>query len=67
MKIEKTVELLSTQLKNSQQEVEFLKRKYKLMWNKAVDNFKEKVIYAFCEILEEFGNEGFSAKTSNLG
>ncbi|ASM37130.1 DUF3972 domain-containing protein [Campylobacter sputorum] len=38
----KTVELLSTQLKNSQQEVEFLKRKYKLMWNKAVDNFKEK-------------------------
>lgn len=38
----KTVDLLSNQLKSSQQEVEFLKRKYKLMWNKAVDNFKEK-------------------------
>lgn len=38
----KTVDLLSEQLKNSQQEVEFLKRKYKLMWNKAIDNFKER-------------------------
>lgn len=38
----KTVDLLSEQLKNSQQEVEFLKRKYKLMWNKAIDNFKDK-------------------------
>lgn len=38
----KTVETLTNQLKISQQEVEFLKRKYKLMWNKAVDNFKEK-------------------------
>lgn len=38
----KTVEILSAQLKNSQNEVEFLKRKYKLMWNKAVENFKSK-------------------------
>ncbi|MBC2883011.1 MAG: DUF3972 domain-containing protein [Campylobacter sp.] len=36
----KTVETLTKQLKNSQDEVEFLKRKYKLMWNKAVENFK---------------------------
>jgi len=36
----RTVETLTKQLKNSQDEVEFLKRKYKLMWNKAVENFK---------------------------
>ncbi len=36
----KTIEALQTQLKISQDEVEFLKRKYKLMWNKAVDNYK---------------------------
>ncbi|WP_314979587.1 DUF3972 domain-containing protein, partial [Campylobacter rectus] len=36
----RTVETLTSQLKNSQEEVEFLKRKYKLMWNKAVENFK---------------------------
>ncbi len=36
----KTIETLQTQLKISQDEVEFLKRKYKLMWNRAVDNFK---------------------------
>lgn len=36
----KTVETLTTQLKISQDEVEFLKRKYKLMWNKAVENYK---------------------------
>ena len=36
----RTVEALTSQLKNSQEEVEFLKRKYKLMWNKAVENFK---------------------------
>ncbi|AGZ81887.1 DUF3972 domain-containing protein [Campylobacter fetus] len=36
----KTVETLTNQLKISQDEVEFLKRKYKLMWNKAVENFK---------------------------
>ncbi|MGP1484969.1 MAG: DUF3972 domain-containing protein [Campylobacter sp.] len=37
----KTVETLTNQLKISQDEVEFLKRKYKLMWNKAVENFKD--------------------------
>ncbi|AII14582.1 putative DUF3972 domain protein [Campylobacter iguaniorum] len=36
----KTVEALTNQLKIAQDEVEFLKRKYKLMWNKAVENFK---------------------------
>lgn len=36
----KTVETLTNQLKIAQDEVEFLKRKYKLMWNKAVENFK---------------------------
>ncbi|WP_169763739.1 DUF3972 domain-containing protein [Campylobacter mucosalis] len=35
----KTIETLTAQLKHSQDEVEFLKRKYKLMWNKAVENF----------------------------
>lgn len=37
-----TVETLTTQLKHSQDEVEFLKRKYKLMWNKAVENYQAK-------------------------
>lgn len=37
----KTIETLTSQLKLSQDEVEFLKRKYKLMWNKAVENFKD--------------------------
>lgn len=36
----KTIETLTDQLKHAQDEVEFLKRKYKLMWNKAVENFK---------------------------
>lgn len=36
-----TVETLTTQLKNSQEEIEFLKRKYKLMWNQAVENYKK--------------------------
>lgn len=35
----KTIETLTAQLKSAQDEVEFLKRKYKLMWNKAVENF----------------------------
>lgn len=35
----KTIETLTAQLKHSQDEVEFLKRKYKLMWNRAVENF----------------------------
>ncbi|MDL0088641.1 DUF3972 domain-containing protein [Campylobacter gastrosuis] len=35
----KTIETLTAQLKSAQDEVEFLKRKYKLMWNRAVENF----------------------------
>ncbi len=37
----KTIEALQKQLKISQDEVEFLKRKYKLMWNKTVENYKK--------------------------
>ena len=33
----KTVHTLQEQLKLSQQEVEFMRRKYKLMWDKAID------------------------------
>ncbi|MBU0632062.1 DUF3972 domain-containing protein [bacterium] len=35
----KTIDTLTTQLKLSQQEVEFLRRKYKLMWGKVVENY----------------------------
>ncbi|MDD3325066.1 MAG: DUF3972 domain-containing protein [Sulfurospirillaceae bacterium] len=35
----KTIEVLSAQLKQAQEELEFARRKYKLMWNKAVDNY----------------------------
>ena len=37
----KTIDILNEQLSRAQEEVEFLKRKYKLMWNKAVDNFNQ--------------------------
>ena len=37
----KTIDILNEQLARAQEEVEFLKRKYKLMWNKAVDNFTQ--------------------------
>jgi hypothetical protein len=37
----KTIETLTKQLQHAQEEVEFLKRKYKLMWNQAVENFKK--------------------------
>jgi hypothetical protein len=33
----KTIATLSEQLRLSQQEVEFMRRKYKLMWNKAIE------------------------------
>lgn len=36
----KTIDTLNEQLKKANEEIEFLKRKYKLMWNKAVENFK---------------------------
>ncbi len=35
----KTVDTLTEQLKHAQEEAEFMKRKYKLMWNKAVENY----------------------------
>ncbi|MFL1706049.1 DUF3972 domain-containing protein [Campylobacter sp. CCUG 57310] len=37
----KTIDTLNEQLKKANEEIEFLKRKYKLMWNKAVENFKD--------------------------
>ena len=37
-----TIRLLQDQLKNTQEELEFVKRKYKLMWNKAVENYGRK-------------------------
>jgi len=37
----KTIETLTKQLQHAQEEVEFLKRKYKLMWNQAIENFKK--------------------------
>jgi nitrous oxide reductase len=36
-----TVEILTSQIKMLQEELEFTKRKYKLMWNKAVENYKK--------------------------
>ena len=35
----RTIEILTSQLKFSQEEVEFMKRKYKLMWGKVVENY----------------------------
>ncbi len=37
----KTIETLTTQLKSTQEELEFARRKYKLMWNKTVANYKK--------------------------
>ncbi|PHS59021.1 MAG: hypothetical protein COB17_00325 [Sulfurimonas sp.] len=36
----KTIATLTEQLKLSQTDVEFMRRKYKLMWNKAIDDHK---------------------------
>ena len=38
----KTIATLTEQLKLSQQEVEFMRRKYKMMWNKAIDEHTDK-------------------------
>jgi hypothetical protein len=38
----KTIHTLQEQLKLSQQEVEFMRRKYKLMWNKAIEEHADK-------------------------
>ncbi len=37
-----TIKLLGGQLKNAQEELEFVKRKYKMMWNQAVENYSKK-------------------------
>jgi len=37
----KTIHTLQEQLKLSQQEVEFMRRKYKLMWNKAIEEHSD--------------------------
>ncbi len=34
-----TIKLLSQQLKSSQEELDFVKKKYKMMWNQAVENY----------------------------
>ncbi len=36
-----TIEILTKQIKSLQEELDFTKRKYKLMWNKAVENYKK--------------------------
>lgn len=36
-----TIKVLINQVKLLQDELEFTKRKYKLMWNKAVENYKK--------------------------
>jgi len=38
----KTIDTLTTQLKLSQDEVEFMRRKYKLMWNKTIEEHADK-------------------------
>lgn len=38
----KTIDTLTRQLKLSQKEVEFMRRKYKLMWGKVVEDYSEK-------------------------
>lgn len=37
----KLIDSLNAELTASREEIEFLKRKYKLMWNKAVENYKK--------------------------
>ena len=37
----KVIDTLTEELKSSADEIEFLKRKYKLMWNKAVENYNK--------------------------
>ena len=36
-----TIDILTKQIKALQDELEFTKRKYKMMWNKAVENYKK--------------------------
>lgn len=38
----KTIESLNMELKHAREDAEFMKRKYKLMWNKTIETFGEK-------------------------
>ena len=55
----KTIDILNEQLGRAQEEVEFMKRKYKLMWNKAVDNFTQG------KISGDFGDDEASESAEN--
>lgn len=57
----KTIDILNEQLGRAQEEVEFLKRKYKLMWNKAVDNFTQGKISATMD--DDMENSAFSPRS----
>lgn len=57
----KTIDILNEQLGRAQEEVEFLKRKYKLMWNKAVDNFTQGKMSATMD--DDMENSAFSLRS----
>ena len=62
----KTIDILNEQLGRAQDEVEFLKRKYKLIWNKAVDNFTQGKMSATMD--DDMENSAFSPRSErNLG
>lgn len=57
----KTIDILNAQLARAAEEIEFLKRKYKLMWNKAVENFTQKgAVNSPLETLENAENSALS-------
>ena len=57
----KTIDILNEQLGRAQDEVEFLKRKYKLIWNKAVDNFTQGKMSATMD--DDMENSAFSPRS----
>ena len=57
----KTIDILNEQLGRAQEEVEFLKRKYKLMRNKAVDNFTQGKMSATMD--DDMENSAFSPRS----
>ena len=57
----KTIDILNEQRGRAQEEVEFLKRKYKLMWNKAVDNFTQGKMSATMD--DDMENSAFSPRS----
>lgn len=57
----KTIDILNEQLGRAQEEVEFLKRKYKLMWNKAVDNFTQGKMSATMD--DDMENSAFNPRS----